>query len=91
MTETEMKTESKQMVADGYTMGVIVASTAKDDCPYVIKSELKTGTVMYDPINLDKAYMKDGMKVWYKYNPLRMMNRCEKANPVSLEDMKAEM
>lgn len=88
---SELMSNSKKMIADGFTLGTIVASTKEGDCPYVISSEIDGNKVMYDPINLDEMYKKDGMKVWYKYNGLRMMNRCEKANPVSLEDMQPQM
>ena len=80
--------ETKKMMEEGYIAGTIVASTAENDCAYVIKSEVDGNSIMFDPINLEKDYMKDGMKVWYKYGMLRMMNRCEKANPVNITAMK---
>lgn len=83
----ETMANSKKMMADGFTLGTVVASTVEGDCPYVISSEIDGNKVLYDPINLDDTYKKDGMKVWYKYNGLRMMNRCEKANPVSLSEI----
>lgn len=87
-TETnEMMANSKKMMADGFTMGTIIASTKEGDCPYVISSEIDGNAVMYDPINLEEMYKKDGVKVWYKYNGLRMMNRCEKANPVNISEI----
>jgi hypothetical protein len=30
----------------------------------------------------------DGEKVYYKYRPLRRMNRCTEANPIELVDIK---
>lgn len=83
----EMMANSKKMMAAGFTMGTIVASTKTGDCPYVISSEIGGNKVLYDPINLDEMYKKDGMKVWYKYNGLRMMNRCDKANPVNVSEV----
>ena len=80
--------ETKKMVEAGFMMGTIVASTAENDCPYVISSEVDGTAVMYDPTNLEESYKKDGMKIWYKYQPLRMMNRCDKANPVSITEIK---
>ncbi len=79
--------DSKKMMEAGFIMGTVVASAAEGDCPYVISSEIDGSKVMYDPINIEEMYKKDGMKVWYKYNGLRMMNRCEKANPVSITEM----
>ena len=68
----------------GYTSGTIVYSKEKDDCKYTIK--LKDG-LFYDPINLEDSYKKDGMAVYFKFRGLRMMNRCNKATPVSIEEM----
>jgi len=49
---------------------------------------------VYDPINLDEsfsAFKQDGMKVWFTFAGLRMMNRCEKANPINLIDIQTRM
>lgn len=81
MTDTEM-------MEAGFQSGTIVASTKDGDCPYVIKKD-GSESVLFDPINIEDSYKKDGMKVWFSYRPLRMMNRCTKANPVELEEMKA--
>ena len=75
------------MMEAGFTLGTIVASQEENDCPYVIKSEVAGNTVMYDPINLGDEYKKDGIKVWYKYDGLRRMNRCDKASPISISEI----
>lgn len=69
----------------GYTAGVIVYSQDKDDCEYTIK--LKDG-LFYDPINLEDGYKKEGMAVYFKFRGLRMRNRCNKANPISIEEIR---
>ncbi|MDX1461580.1 MAG: hypothetical protein R3359_00880 [Marinirhabdus sp.] len=79
--------DTTKMMEAGYTMGTVVASTAENDCPYVLKSTIDGNDIMFDPINLEETYKKDGMTVWYKYTGLRMMNRCEKANPIRLEEI----
>ena len=86
-TTSEAKMAIEKMEAEGFLKGVIVASDADGDCAFVIKVENKEQTSMYDPINLDNAYMKDGVKVWFKYGGLRMMNRCEKASPISIVEI----
>ena len=77
----------EKMTDAGFTLGTIAASKEEGDCPYVIQSEINGTTVMYDPTNLEEMYKKDGMKVWYKYNGLKMMNRCEKASPIKIAEM----
>lgn len=80
----EEKVAKETFDPTGYTAGVIEYSKEKDDCEYTIK--LKEG-LYYDPINLEDGYKKDGMAVYFKFRGLRMMNRCPKANPVSIEEM----
>jgi len=81
----EEKVAEEKFDPAGYTAGVIVYSKEKDDCEYTIK--MKDG-LHYDPINLEDGYKKDGMAVYFKFRGLRMMNRCPKANPVSIEEMR---
>jgi hypothetical protein len=82
MTDTEM-------LNAGFNSGTIVASTKDGDCPFVINVD-GADVLMYDPTNLEDAYKENGMKVWFKFRGLRMMNRCTKANPVELLEMKAK-
>ncbi|WP_299761132.1 hypothetical protein [uncultured Dokdonia sp.] len=80
----EEKATEETFDSTGYTSGVIEYSQEKEDCEYTIK--LKDG-LYYDPINLEDGYKKDGMTVYFKFSPLRMKNRCNKANPVSIKEM----
>ena len=83
----EVVNKNDKMINEGYTMGTIVFSDKADDCAYTIQLDGKTN-VMYDPINLDVKYQKHNEKIWFTFSPLRRMNRCEKANPVSITDIK---
>jgi hypothetical protein len=89
-TETTKAMESK-LINEGYLVGTI--KYIKDNkCSYIIIDE-KTGA-KFDPINLDddkfKAYKKDATTVYYKYRGLRMMNRCNEAQPISIIDIKSK-
>ncbi|MEZ4779930.1 MAG: hypothetical protein R2786_11190 [Flavobacteriaceae bacterium] len=91
-TETMEKKETivldaKKMIADGFIKGAIVASTEEGDCPYVIEVAGRQDNYYLDPINLDEAFKIGGQKIWFKYNGLRMMNRCEYANPISITEI----
>jgi len=80
--------ETKKMLEEGYKMGVIVTSRKEGDCPITIQI-LDEENYLLDPINIAEMYkVIDGDKVWVKYNGLRMMNRCDKANPVSITEIK---
>ena len=82
---TEM--ESQKMLDEGFKKAVIVTSRKEGDCPITIQI-LAEEPYFLDPINIAEKYkVIDGDKIWVKYNGLRMMNRCEKANPVSLTEI----
>lgn len=90
--ETTTNTEtmdSQKMLAAGYLLGTIVYSEKEGDCPYTIQMPGDKMEFYYlDPINLEEDFKKDGQKVWIKFNGLRRMNRCDKATPAELVDIK---
>ncbi len=75
---------AKKMMEEGFKAGTIVYSEVENDCPYTIQIENEDPSYFLDPVNLEEAYKKDGMKIWVQYAGMRMMNRCEKANPVNV-------
>jgi len=82
----EVMMSDAKMIEAGFKQGTIEASTVEGDCPFVIKMDGEQSYFL-DPINLEETYKKDGMKLWFTFRPLRMANRCKKANPVEIEDM----
>lgn len=84
-TAKDKTTEATTTLDERYVEGVIVYSKAEGDCEYSIKT---SAGVMYDPINLEDLYKKDGAAVVFKFAGLRMPNRCVKANPIRLEDIR---
>ncbi len=72
------------MIEEGFIKGTIISSKIEGDCPITIQVEGKEGSYFLDPINLEDNYKNDGEKVWFKFAGLRRMNRCEKANPISI-------
>ena len=85
--ENEIRIESEKMIEDGFIKGTIVASEIEGDCPITIKVQGKEAPYFLDPINLEGSFKKEGEKVWFKFEGLRMMNRCNKANPISIIDI----
>lgn len=80
--EVEMK--NSEMIAAGFSMAVIVESKEEGDCPFTLKMKNKDNEYYLDPINMTDEFKKNGEKVWVKFSGLRRMNRCIKANPVSI-------
>jgi hypothetical protein len=79
----EATMSAEKMLEEGYKSGTITYSDKENDCDYTIKLDGEY-VLYYDAINLDDAYKKDGMKIWFTFNGLRMPNRCEKANPIQI-------
>ena len=83
---TENTMETKKMIAEGFEKGFIVESEKGMDCPYTIEVE-NNGNIDYlDPVDLPDKFKKNGVAVWFKFTPSRRMKRCEKADPVILEN-----
>lgn len=79
----------KQMKHDGFDIGH-VKYQPESNCDYIIIN--KDTHVKLDPINIgDKSFifLKNDIKsVYYKYRPLRRMNRCPEAIPILLVTVK---
>ncbi len=75
----------ERMKKEGYSFGTVIF-LENSDCSYVILDEISE--VNFDPVNFDSSefseFKKDDQKVYYKYRPLRMMNRCAEASPIAL-------
>ena len=83
------KIMAEQMMAAGYLPGRIIYSDLADDCEYTI--QLKSGERDFyyvDPINLENPFRVNNQTIWVKFNGLRRMNRCEKAAPVEITEIK---
>lgn len=78
--------DAKEMMAQGYTKGEIVYSNVEGDCEFTIKT-YNEPIEFLDPVNLDQEYKVDGKQVWFKYASLRQKNRCDKARPISINEI----
>tara|TARA_R110002072_G_scaffold174802_11_gene330468 strand:+ start:17067 stop:17417 length:351 start_codon:yes stop_codon:yes gene_type:complete len=83
-TETMNQSDLK-MSEDGFKKAIIVYSEVEGDCPYTLSVDGES--TLFDPINLGEEYKKSQTNIWVKYRPLRMPNRCEKANPVEITEI----
>ena len=87
--DDQIKTMDSEMIGEGFQLGV-VKHLKESECSYIIIDQATKA--QFDPINITeelyKAIRNDGEKVYYKYRPLRRMNRCPEANPVELIDIK---
>ena len=86
-TFNEKKNDTHEMIMKGFLEAKISLSNKDCDCPVTLVVKGKNGTYYLDPINLDEKYHMDGLSVWIKYNGLRRMNRCQKANPITINEI----
>jgi hypothetical protein len=84
LTTTEMDKKINTMIDAGFSMAEVIESKTEGDCPFTLRIIDKDAPYLLDPINMTDQFKKNGKKVWVKYAGLRMMNRCEKANPVNI-------
>ncbi len=75
----------KSNIENGFKKATVIYSETEGDCPYTISVEGET--TLFDPVNLGEEYKKSQATIWVKYRPLRMPNRCDKANPVEITDI----
>ncbi len=61
----------------------IVYKTNLEPCSY----KLQVNEIFYDPINLTENFKKDKLKVWVKFNGLRMKNRCSNLQPINIQEV----
>lgn len=88
-TETPNKMTPQEMIQAGYLEGTIMFSDVEGDCPYTIRMKGDKMEFYYlDPINLEESFKKDGKNVWIKFTGLRQMNRCPRATPIEINDIK---
>ncbi len=83
--ETKDAMSEKMKLEEGFKKATVIYSTLEGDCPYTISVEGES--VLFDPVNLESNFKKNQEKVWVKYHPLRMPNRCDKANPVEITEI----
>jgi hypothetical protein len=79
------KVLEERMKKEGYEIG-IVKYLENSDCSYVILND--TTQKKLDAINFDSnefsEFKENGLRIFFKYKPLRMMNRCTEAAPIVL-------
>tara|TARA_R110001632_G_scaffold202874_4_gene326122 strand:+ start:1458 stop:1832 length:375 start_codon:yes stop_codon:yes gene_type:complete len=81
----DKSTEATALLDERYVEGTILRSKQEGDCEYTIQT---SEGVLYDPTNLADMYKKNGTEVIFKFAGLRMPNRCVKANPIRIEDIR---
>ena len=81
----ESQLVAEKMMEEGYKKGIVQASTEENDCAWTIQIiDNDDFSYFLDPINLDENFKQNNEKIWFKFQGLKMPNRCDKANPVNI-------
>lgn len=82
--DTAAKAAKAQMMTEaGFKSATVIVQPQESGCPVVIKID----NTYVDPIDLKDEFKVDQLAVWVKYTPLRRMNRCDMAGPVSITEI----
>lgn len=77
------------MKKEGFKIGV-VNFNEDGRCVYTITDQ--STNVIYDPVNFMEIAADnlrfDAVTVYFKFRPLRMMNRCENLQPIEITEIK---
>ena len=72
------------MTKKGFTKAVIVDKTGLDGCSFLIQA---SDSIMYEPINMEDKYKKDGLRVYIKYKRSRKATTCMNGQPIIISEI----
>ncbi|MEO8069098.1 MAG: hypothetical protein ABI599_15480 [Flavobacteriales bacterium] len=68
--------------------GVVTTAQAKGGCPFLVIMDSGEGNKALIPIGLDEKYLKDGLKLSFKFRPSRASSGgCLTGRPAILEEV----
>ena len=83
--KSTVKKSTEEYQKEGYTLGVIEPYNS-GDCQNVIT--IKELGIKYDPTNIQDEkfaeFISGKMEIYFKFLPLRRMNRCQGVSPIQL-------
>ena len=77
---------SQYFIDNGYQKAIITNSKNNSGCALIIK--LENSKELLDPLEINPDNYPNELKIWFKFSASRMMNRCERARPVKVIDIK---
>ncbi|MCO4821018.1 MAG: hypothetical protein KC469_03045 [Flavobacteriaceae bacterium] len=88
-TNASVNMEHDTFIKAGYKLG-LVEFNEEGKCVYTITDQ--STNEVYDPVNFmeiaEDDLKNDIVKVYYKFRPLRMMNRCDDLQPIEITEIK---
>ena len=72
------------MTKKGFTKAVIVDRTGLDGCSFLIQT---SDSVIYEPINMEEKYKKDGLQIYIKFKRSRIATTCMNGQPIIISEI----
>ena len=70
----------------GYTIGRVIDKTKTSGCTFVIQVN---DSSVFEPVNLESRFKKDGLKIAFKHKKSRAMTTCMMGQTVVVSEVKA--
>ena len=88
--KNKISAESKKCIAEGLKEALLFKGEKNlTNCNVTIK--VNGSEDLLDPINIKEDFLKsasDEQKIWISFGSLRMLNRCDKARPIKIIEIK---
>ncbi|MFO0359117.1 MAG: hypothetical protein ACK50N_01335 [Flavobacteriales bacterium] len=63
----------------------VSSALEKEGCPWILRMESEAGIQLFEPVALEEAYRKDGLRLRIEYRTSRQASHCPNTTPVVIE------
>ncbi len=67
------------------TLVTVSSALEKEGCPWILRMESEAGVQLFEPVALEEAYRKDGLRLRIEYRPSRQASHCPNTTPVVID------
>ena len=67
------------------TLVTVSSALEKEGCPWILRMESEAGVQLFEPVALEEAYRKDGLRLRIEYRTSRQASHCPNSTPVVID------
>jgi len=67
------------------TLVTVSSALEKEGCPWILRMESDAGVQLFEPVALEEAYRKDGLRLRIEYRTSRQASHCPNTTPVVID------
>lgn len=67
------------------TLVTVSSALEKEGCPWILRMDSEAGVQLFEPVALEEAYRKDGLRLRIEYRPSRQASHCPNTTPVVID------